>query len=78
MAGVALIIGALAANVILGQDRGGMGPTLVVATVVALMSTATGLAVRHILTHPVDSSPADRRVDRSVETKTAWSGHTTT
>jgi hypothetical protein len=71
--GVALIIGAIAANAI-GQDRGGIGSTLVVASVVAVLTTASGLAIRRILT----AESADRRLDDGqVGGKTAWPGHTT-
>jgi hypothetical protein len=78
IAGVALIVGAIVARAIIGEGRGGMSSTLVVATVVAVLTTATGLAIRHTFTRPTDLSSADRLVDeRSVGGKTAWPGRTT-
>src|SRR5215207_2912153 len=85
VAGVALIVGALAANAILGEDRGGMGSTLVVATVVTVLTTAAGLTMRHILARPADAYPVEaRRVDDPPTSPnvalpvggTAWPGDT--
>ena len=48
MAGVALIIGSLAADAMVG-NQSGVGPTLIFATVVAILATVTGLTIREIL-----------------------------
>jgi hypothetical protein len=59
---VALIIGSLAAEAIVG-NRGGLAPTLVVASVVAILTAVTGLTIRGVvarLSHPL---PANHHVE---------------
>jgi hypothetical protein len=59
MAGVALIVGSLAADAFIG-DRGGVHSTLVVATVVGLLTTAAGLAIRRILIRQPNVPPTGK------------------
>jgi hypothetical protein len=66
VAGVALIVGSLAADTFIG-DRGGVGSTLVVTTVVVFITTVAGLAVRRVLVRQADSSrPGRISVDRGL------------